>query len=204
MATRQDRFPAWRSSRWRVVCFARLIAHPAALIVDGERPSIDHANPGEPRGIGNDVTFFFLPHHLSIARVIRDVRPPAPVGRSGLRRPAAGRQPSGGHVLSARLGGLVVGSPAMLGWLTVASSALGRNRNLCADAIVPARAMGGDGRRGGLPGLAIPSGPHIRGTLSARLGGLLVSVGFLGITASTPGQARGRLALARRSRSHVL
>src|SRR5262245_47305115 len=53
------------------VSFARLVAHPSALIVDHERSSIDHANPGEPRPVGNDLTFLFLPHHLSIMRVIR-------------------------------------------------------------------------------------------------------------------------------------
>ena len=52
------------------VCFCRLIAHPHSLVVDGARPSIDHANPGDPRPIGNDLTFVFLPHHMSIGRMI--------------------------------------------------------------------------------------------------------------------------------------
>jgi hypothetical protein len=52
-------------------CFARLVGNPTDLIVDGERPYVDWANPGEPRGVGNDATFSYLPHHLSIAQVIR-------------------------------------------------------------------------------------------------------------------------------------
>ncbi|MGC8641983.1 MAG: hypothetical protein ACP5XB_19120, partial [Isosphaeraceae bacterium] len=44
-------------------CFARLVALPTGLIVDGRRPSIDFANHGESRPVGNDATFVFLPHH---------------------------------------------------------------------------------------------------------------------------------------------
>jgi hypothetical protein len=101
------------------VCFARLVVQPAALIVDGERPSLDHANPAEPRGIGNDATFSFLPHHLSIAKVIRtfghvpswDIR-----GFGG--RPLIGN-PQGGTFYPPVWMVWWSGAPAALGWLTV-------------------------------------------------------------------------------------
>ena len=101
------------------VCFARLVANPTALLVDGRRPSIDHANPGEPRGVGNDATFFLLPHHLAIARAIRAFgHLPLWDDRGFGGRPLAGN-PQAGHVLSASLVGLVVGCAVVLGWLTV-------------------------------------------------------------------------------------
>ncbi len=100
------------------LCFARLFAHPAALIVDGERPSIDHANPGEPRGIGNDVTFFFLPHHLSIARAIRTFgHLPQWDDRGFGGRPLAGN-PQGGMFYPPVWLVWWSGSPSALGWLT--------------------------------------------------------------------------------------
>ncbi len=52
------------------VCFGHLIMHPESLLVDGRRPSIDRANLGDPRPIGNDLTFFFLPHHVAQSKVI--------------------------------------------------------------------------------------------------------------------------------------
>ena len=101
------------------VCFARLVAHPAALIVDGERPSIDHANPGEPRGVGNDATFSFLPHHLSIARVIRTFgHLPLWDDRGFGGRPLAGNPQAGMFYPPVWLVWWS-GAPAALGWLTV-------------------------------------------------------------------------------------
>ena len=99
--------------------FRATFAHPAALIVDGERPSIDHANPGEPRGIGNDVTFFFLPHHLSIARAIRTFgHLPLWDDRGFGGRPLAGN-PQGGMFYPPVWLVWWSGSPSALGWLTV-------------------------------------------------------------------------------------
>ena len=101
------------------VCFARLVAHPAALIVDGERPSIDHANPGEPRGAGNDATFSFLPHHLSIGRVIGAFgHLPQWDDRGFGGRPLAGN-PQGGMFYPPVWLVWWSGAPAALGWLTV-------------------------------------------------------------------------------------
>ena len=95
--------------RWAVLmalglaCFARLIADPSGLIVDGERPSIDFANHGDPRPLGNDATFVFLPHHLYVAKVLARVWPLARLGRHGFRRPAAHREPARRCLLSSGL-----------------------------------------------------------------------------------------------------
>ena len=89
------------------VCFARLVADPAGLVVDGHRPSVDYANRGDPRPVGNDLVFLFLPHHESDRPADRRVRPLAGVGCAGVRGASAGRQPAGRDVLSARLARLV-------------------------------------------------------------------------------------------------
>ena len=101
------------------VCFARLVVHPAAIIVDGERPSLDHANPGEPRGHGNDATFSFLPHHLAIAKVIRTFgHVPSWDNRGFGGRPLVGN-PQGGTFYPPVWLVWWSGAPAALGWLTV-------------------------------------------------------------------------------------
>ena len=58
------------------------------LIVDGRRPSLDFANHGDPRPVGNDLTFVFWPHHLYVAKIVRGVRPSSRLGQ--LRDSAAG------------------------------------------------------------------------------------------------------------------
>jgi hypothetical protein len=101
------------------VCFARLIANPAALIVDSRRPSTDHAIPGEPRGAGNDATFSFLPHHLSIARALHTFgHLPQWDDRGFGGRPLAGN-PQGGMFYPPVWLVWWSGAPAALGWLTV-------------------------------------------------------------------------------------
>lgn len=102
------------------VCFAHLVAEPGSLLVDGARPSIDHANPGEPRGVGNDATFFFLPHHLSVARVIRNFgHLPQWDDRGFGGRPLIGN-PQAGMFYPPVWFVWWSGSPALPGWLTVA------------------------------------------------------------------------------------
>ena len=102
------------------VCFARLVAHPAALIVDGDRPSVDHAIPGEPRSAGNDATFSFLPHHLSIARAFRTYGHLPQWDKRGFGgRPLVGN-PQGGMFYPPVWLVWWSGAPAALGWLTVA------------------------------------------------------------------------------------
>jgi hypothetical protein len=101
------------------ICFARLIAAPGALIVDGSRPSVDHANPGLPRGVGNDLTFSFLPHHVSIERTIR-IHGHVPLwdDRGFGGRPLAAN-PQGGIFYPPVWLVWWSGAPAALGWLTV-------------------------------------------------------------------------------------
>ena len=89
------------------LCFARLFALPSGLIVDGRRPSIDFANHGDPRPIGNDATFVFLPHHLYVAKVLAEFGHPPALGQLRVRRPADGRQPPERSLLSAGLDRLV-------------------------------------------------------------------------------------------------
>jgi len=101
------------------VCFARLLAHPSALIVDGERPSIDHANPGEPRPVGNDLTFLFLPHHVSISRVISEFgHIPCWDARGFGGRPMVGN-PQSGMFYPPVWAVWWSGVPSALGWLTI-------------------------------------------------------------------------------------
>jgi len=101
------------------VCFARLLAHPSALIVDGERPIIDRANPGEPRPVGNDLTFLFLPHHLSIIRVISQFgHLPFWDARGFGGRPMVGN-PQSGMFYPPVWAVWRSGAPSALGWLTI-------------------------------------------------------------------------------------
>jgi hypothetical protein len=101
-------------------CFAQLVAHPSALIVDGVRPSTDHATPGEPRPVGNDLTFLFLPHHLSIMRVISEFgHLPWWDSRGFGGRPLVGN-PQGGVFYPPVWAVWCSGAPSALGWLTVA------------------------------------------------------------------------------------
>jgi hypothetical protein len=101
------------------VCFARLIVSPSALIVDGRRPSTDHANQGDARPIGNDATFLFLPNHLSISQVISKYgHVPLWDARGFAGRPMLGNPQSGVFYPPV----WVVwysGAPAALGWLTI-------------------------------------------------------------------------------------
>jgi len=102
-----------------LVCFARLVALPSGLIVDGRRPSVDHANLGEPRPIGNDLTFLFLPHHLSITRVISQYgHLPLWDARGFGGRPLVGN-PQGGIFYPPVWAVWWSGSYSALGWLTI-------------------------------------------------------------------------------------
>ena len=102
-----------------LACFAGLAADPSALIVDADRPSVDHARPVDVPSAGNDLTRLFLPHHLAIARSIRrlghlplwDVR-----GFGG--RPLVGN-PQGGLFYPPTWLAWWSGAPSALGWITV-------------------------------------------------------------------------------------
>jgi hypothetical protein len=100
------------------VCFMHLITDPQALVLDGARASIDHANPGDPRPIGNDLTFVFLPHHLSISRVISSFgHLPFWDARGFGGRPLVGNPQAGAFYPPVSLAWF--GPPSTLGWLTV-------------------------------------------------------------------------------------
>lgn len=54
------------------VCFQSLVMAPDALVVDAERPSVDHADRGHVRGIGNDLTTVFLPRFQYVVDKTRE------------------------------------------------------------------------------------------------------------------------------------
>jgi hypothetical protein len=101
------------------VCFLRLVALPSGLIVDGRQPSVDHANRGEPRPVGNDLTFLFLPHHLAITRVISQYgHLPLWDARGFGGRPLVGN-PQAGMFYPPVWAVWWSGSFSALGWLTI-------------------------------------------------------------------------------------
>ncbi len=100
-------------------CFGRLVADPSALLVDGARPSIDRANAGEQRPVGNDATFMFIPQHLWIsATIARFGHIPLWDTRGFGGRPMIGNPQSGMFYPPVWLAWWS-GAPATLGWLTV-------------------------------------------------------------------------------------
>ena len=100
-------------------CFARLVADPTGLIVDGRRPSIDYANRGDPRPVGNDLVFLFLPHHWSIGeRISRFGHVPTWDARGFGGRPMVGN-PQAGMAYPPVWLAWWLRAPSVLGWLTV-------------------------------------------------------------------------------------
>ena len=100
-------------------CFARLVAEPGGLIVDDLRPSVDYANRGDPRPVGNDLTFLFLPHHWSIGeRISRFGHWPVWDARGFGGRPLAGN-PQAGMSYPPVWVAWWLQEPAALGWLTL-------------------------------------------------------------------------------------
>jgi hypothetical protein len=101
------------------VCFARLIVEPGGLIVDGQRPSVDYANRGDPRPVGNDLVFLFLPHHWSIAQRLSEFGHwPVWDARGFGGRPLLGN-PQAGMFYPPVWIAWKLRVPATLGWLTV-------------------------------------------------------------------------------------
>ena len=99
--------------------FARLVARPGALIVDGGRPRIDHAVRDETRVVGNDLTELFLPHHLNVsARLARHGRFPLWDDSGFGGRPMVGNSQGGLFYPPVWLAWWSR-SRASLGWLTV-------------------------------------------------------------------------------------
>jgi len=102
------------------VCFHRLVAAPSSLVVDGRRPSVDHAARGQVRGVGNDLTTVFLPR-FSYAVGAWNATGKRPLwDASGFGgRPLVGN-PQGGQFYPPAWLAQASGHPASLGWLTVA------------------------------------------------------------------------------------
>ncbi|MGO9466740.1 MAG: hypothetical protein ACLQVF_21570 [Isosphaeraceae bacterium] len=113
------------------LCFARLAAHPSALIVDAVKPSIDRANRAGPRPVGNDLVNYVLPQYLSITRTIeRFGHFPLWDTRGFGGRPLCGN-PQSGLFYPPVWAAWWLRSPAAPGWLTVAhlvSAGLGAYR----------------------------------------------------------------------------
>ncbi len=102
------------------LCFARLVAHPSALIVDAGKPSIDRANRAGPRPVGNDLVSYVLPQYLSITRTIeRFGHFPRWDTRGFAGRPLCGN-PQSGLFYPPVWAAWWSRSPAAAGWLTVA------------------------------------------------------------------------------------
>src|SRR5258706_16431944 len=80
-------------------CFARLVIQPGALIVDGDRRSIDYAQRIDPRPVGNDVTFSFLPRYLQVSEAVKRTGRLPPWDPAGLGGRPPGGEPPGGPVL---------------------------------------------------------------------------------------------------------
>lgn len=102
-----------------LLCFARLVAEPSGLLVDGDRASVDHAQRDDFRPIGNDLTFYYLPHYIHLAdQVARFGRVPHwdPTGFAG--RPLVGNPQAGLFYPPLRLIWRLQ-APSALGWLTV-------------------------------------------------------------------------------------
>ena len=102
-----------------LACFAGLAVDPTALIVDGERPSLDHARNEANPSVGNDLTRLFLPHHLAIARSVAGRgRVPAWDDRGFGGRPLVGN-PQAGLFYPPTWPAWWSGAPSALGWITV-------------------------------------------------------------------------------------
>ena len=97
------------------VCFHRLIASPGSLIVDGHRESVDHADRGHSRGLGNDLTSVFLPRFCYVVGQTRE---------NG-RRPAWDASGFGGRPLVGNPQAGLNYPPVWLAWWSGRLSALG-------------------------------------------------------------------------------
>src|SRR3954447_14255540 len=101
------------------ICFARLVSEPSGLIVDGDRPSIDYAQRDDPRPVGNDVTFGFLPRYIHVSAMLEQTgRLPLWDAAGFGGRPLVGN-PQGGLFYPPVWVAWWLRAPSALGWLTV-------------------------------------------------------------------------------------
>ena len=102
-----------------VLVFPRLVLEPGSILVDAVRASVDRADKSGPRPIGNDQTFFFLPHHMAIGQHVRTHgRPPFWDTRGFGGRPLVGNPQAGVFYPPVWLA-WVSRAPATLGWITI-------------------------------------------------------------------------------------
>lgn len=107
------------------VCFHRLITAPASILVDGRRPSVDHAVRGRARGIGNDLTTVFLPRYAYVVGHSRANGKWPLWDSSGFGgRPLIGN-PQAGLSYPPAWAAYRAGRASALGWLTVLHLAWG-------------------------------------------------------------------------------
>lgn len=102
-----------------LACFSRLVASPGALLVDGQQPSVDYAQR-DIRDLGNDLTYVLLPHFLHVAEQVGRLGRLPQWDSSGFAgRPMIGN-PQAGLFYPPYWIALASGSPASLGWITLA------------------------------------------------------------------------------------
>ena len=108
------------------------------------------------------------------------VWPLARVGRHWFRRPASHWQSSRRSFLSSGLDRLGLFQSRHAGLAHGRAPAVGRNWSLRAGTKRRTQPVAGHRRRGRVPGIAVFASPVLRGALSSRLVGVLVSLGVLG------------------------
>jgi hypothetical protein len=102
------------------VSFHRLLEAPGSLIVDGRRASLDHAERGQVRGLGNDLTSVFLPRFCYVVEQVRgNGRWPLWDATGFGGRPLVGN-PQGGIFYPPYWAAVWSGQPSALGWFTIA------------------------------------------------------------------------------------
>ena len=181
-----------------LACFGRLVADPTALIVDADRPSLDHAKARSVRRPDRrqrpDPA---LPAPSPGDRPVD--RPGSATSRSGTTAGFGGRpligNPQGGPLLPADLARLVVRRPVELSAGSPSAICCSRSDRVPIG-WVGTLGMGGWGSvvaAGHASGCRLTSWPRrLRRALSARLGGLLVPLGFRRGDPASPGPAKER------------
>ena len=108
-----------------LLCFSRLCLQPGSLLVDPEKPSVDHAVRGKPRALSNDLTSYFLPRLIWIQHAIGEGGWPSFWDSSGFGGRARLGNPQAGLFYPPLWPLLWWGSASSLGWLTVGHLAWG-------------------------------------------------------------------------------